>query len=74
MHARLKCCDDRFAANLQDTFHKLDCVTKNAVANSARFAGRKQFQSEINVAQLVSHRNVRWMISDDQIFSSFKKK
>ena len=72
MHARLKCCDDRFAANPQYIFHALNWIEQNAVASSVHFAERKQFQSEINVGQLVNHDNVRRMISDDQIFSSFK--
>ena len=32
----------------------------------------KQFQSEVNAGQLVNQDNVRRMISDDQIFASFK--
>ena len=72
VHARLKCCDDRFAANPQYIFHALDWIERNAVASSVHFAERKQFQSEISVGQLVNHNNVRRMISDDQIFSSFK--
>ena len=72
VHARLKCCDDRFASNPQNIFHALDWMEKNAVASSVHFAERKQFQSEISVGQLVNHSNVRRMISDDQIFSSFK--
>ena len=72
MHARLKCCDDRFTANLQYIFHALDWTERGAVASSVHFAQRKQFQSKISVGQLVNHDNVRRMISDDQIFSSFK--
>ena len=69
VHARLKCCDDRFAANPQYIFHALDWIERNAVASSFYFAERKQFQSEIRVGQLVNHDNVRRIISDDQIFS-----
>ena len=72
LHTRLKCCDDRFAANPQYIFHALDWIERNAVASSFHFAERKQFQSEISVGQLVNHSNVRKMISEDQIFSSFK--
>ena len=72
VHTRLKCCDDRFASNPQYIFHALDWIERNAVASSVHFAERKQFQSEISVGQLVNHSNVRRMISDDQIFSSFK--
>ena len=72
MHATLKCCDDRFAANPQYIFHALNWIKRNTVVSSVHFAERKQFQSEINVVQLVNHDNVRRMISDDQIFSSFK--
>ena len=72
MHTRLKCCDDRFASNPQYIFHALDWIERNAVASSVHFAERKQFQNEISVGQLKNHNNVRRMISDDQIFSSFK--
>ena len=72
MHARLKCYDDSFAANLQHIFHALDWIKRNAIASSVQFAKRKQFQSEISVGQLVNHDNVRRMISDDEIFCSFK--
>ena len=30
---------------------------KNALARSVHFVGKKQFQSEINVGQLVNHNN-----------------
>ena len=53
VHARLKCCNDRFAANPQYIFHALDWIQRNVFASSVRFAERKQFQSEINVGQLV---------------------
>ena len=72
MHARLACCDDRFAANPQYIFHTLNWIERNAVASLVHFAERKQFQREIDVNQLVNHDNVRRMMSDDQIFSSFK--
>ena len=72
VHARLKSCDDRFAANPQYIFHALDWIERNAVASSVYFAERKQFQSEISVGQLVNLDNVKRVISDDQIFSSFK--
>ena len=74
VHARLKFCDDRFASNPQYIFHALDWIGRNAVASSVHFAERKQFQNEISVSQLVNHNNVRRMISDDQIFSSFKNR
>ena len=71
VHARLKCCDDRFASNPQNIFHALDWMEKNAVASSVHFAERKQFQSEISVGQLVHHSNVRRMISDESDFLLF---
>ena len=69
MHPRLKSWDDRFAATPQYILYALDWIERNAVASSAE---RKQFQSEINVGQLVNFDNGRRMILDDQIFSSFK--
>ena len=74
VYASLKCCDDRFAATPQYIFHRLDWIEINAVASSVNFAERKQFQREINVDQLVNCDNVRKIISDDQIFSSFKNR
>ena len=76
MHARLKCCDDRFTANLQYMyiFQALDWMERNAVASLVHFAERKQFLSEISVDQFVNHNHLRRMISNDQIFSSFKNR
>ena len=64
--------DDRFAAYLEYIFRALDWIERNAVASSIHFAERKQCQSVINVVQLVSQYSVRKMISDYQIFFSFK--
>ena len=72
MLTRLKCCDNRFSTNPQYIFHLLDWIERHAVTSSVHFAERKQFQSEINVGQLVNLKNIRKIISDDQIFSSFK--
>ena len=72
IHARLKCCDDRFASNPQYIFQALDWIERNAVASSIHFTERKLFQSDIKVGELVNKDNIRRMISDDQIFASFK--
>ena len=74
MHTRLKCCDDRFASNSQYIFHALDWIERNAVAGSIHFAERKQFQSDISVGKFMNKDTVKRMISDDQIFSSFKNR
>ena len=63
---------NRFVANPQYIFHAVDLIERIVVVSSVHFAERKQFQSEINVDQLVNHDNVRRMISDYQTFSSFK--
>ena len=72
MHARLKCCDDRFASNSQYIFHALDWIERNAVASFIHFAERKQFKRDISVGQLMNKDTVKRMISDDQIFTLFK--
>ena len=64
--------DDRFESNPQYIFHALDWIERNAVASSIHFAERKQFQDDISAGQLVNTNNVRRLISDDQIFASFK--
>ena len=69
VHARLKCCDDRFASNSQYIFHALDWIERNAVASFIHFAERKQFKSDISVGQLMNKDTVKRMISDDQIFT-----
>ena len=74
VHARLKCCDDRFASNSQYIFHALDWIERSAVASSIHFAERKQFQSDISVGQLMNKDTVTRMISDYQIFSLFKNR
>ena len=50
---------------------KVERIKRKGDASSAHFAELKQFQSEINVGQLMNHDNIR-MISDDQISSSKK--
>ena len=72
VHTKLKCCHDRFTSNSQYIFHALDWIERNAVASSVHFAERKQFQNDISVGQLMNEDTVKRMISDDQIFSSFK--
>ena len=74
MHTKLKCCDDRFASNPQCIFHALDWIEKSVVASSVHFTEKKQFQSEINLGQVANHNNARRMMTDDQIFSSFKNR
>lgn len=43
VHARLKCCDDRFASNPQYIFQSLDWIERTAIAASIHFADRKQY-------------------------------
>ena len=73
VHARLKYCNDRFASNPQYIFHALDWIERKLLLQ-AQFILLKgnNFKVKINVGQLVNHNNIRRMISDDQIFSSFK--
>ena len=72
-HARLKYCDDRFASNPQYLFTMLDFVEKNAVGSAIHFIQRKQFQSEITAEELRDKSHVSKMITDNQMFPSFKK-
>lgn len=57
--ARLKCCDDGYAANPHLIFHALDQIKRNAVVSPVYFAERKQNSKQI-------------MMFNDQIFSSLK--
>ena len=42
------------------------------MASSIHFAETKQFQGDINAGQLINQDNIRRIISDDEIFASFK--
>ena len=68
----MKDLDDRFSSNPKYIFLALDWIERTVLASSIHFTQRKQFQSNINVGQLVNSDNIRRMISDDQIFASFK--
>lgn len=72
VQARLKCSDNRFASNPQYLFSVLDWVEKTAAASTVNFTQRKQFQSDLNVGNLLNHSSVQRMISDDQLYASFK--
>ena len=61
-----------FATNPQYIFQSLYWIDRNAVANTIHSTERKQFQTDVNVGQLVHQDNVKHMISEDQIFASFK--
>ena len=52
MHARLKCCDDRFASNSQHVLHAIDWIERNPVASSIHFAEKKN-QSDISVDRVI---------------------
>ena len=53
-------------------FSVLDWVEKTAIASTVNFTQRKQFQSDLNVGQLLNQNNVQKMMSDDQLYASFK--
>ena len=61
VHVRLKGCDDRFISNSQYVFHSIDWIERNAVASSIHLAEKKQFQSDINVSQLMNKDTVKRM-------------
>ena len=72
LHARLKSSDDRFASDPQYIFQGLHWIESTNVQSAISFAQKKHFQSEISAGQLVNTDNVKRMISDDQIYHSFK--
>ena len=69
VHARLKCCDDRFAANPQYIFHALEIVLKEMLLQAWFILLKgKEIESEINVGQLINYVDIRRIIWDNQIF------
>ena len=69
MHARLECCDSRFAANLQCILYALDWIEVNAVASSVQIAERKEFHSKWNQCGSISES--RQCKKDDTWWSDF---
>ena len=72
IHSRLKNCDKRYSENPQYIFYCLDWLEKEIVNSTKQFVQRKQYQSDISAGQLMNVDHVRNMISDDQIYASFK--
>ena len=70
MHARLKCCDDRFASNSQYVLHAIDWIERNPVASSIHFPEKKKKkkknQSDISVDKLMNKETRKRVIYDDQ--------
>ena len=72
VHARLKCCDSRFASDPRYIFFALDWLEKEAITNAINFTERKYKQSVFTVGQLQNSDNVKKFISDDEMFAVFK--
>lgn len=62
VHVRLKFSINRSATNPQYIFNAFDLIERS-VTGLVHLAERKEFQSELNVDQLVNHNNVKKMIS-----------
>ena len=72
IHSKLKNKDKRYSESPQYIFYCLDWLEKEIIFSTKQFVQRKQFQSDINVGQLVNVDNVRNLISEDQLYASFK--
>ena len=72
IHSRLKNCNKKYSENPQYLFYCLDWLEKEVVNSTKQFVLRKRFQSDISVSQLTNVDSVKNMISDDQLYASFK--
>ena len=72
IHARLKCCDSRFASDPQYIFFMLDLLEREALSNAINFSERKCKQSSITVGQLRNPDSLKRLISDDELYAIFK--
>ena len=72
LHTRLKSCDPRFASNVEYIFYGLDWKERVSIMNAISFSERKYKQSNISVAQLRNPEHVKKMISENELFATFK--
>ncbi|GAB1600976.1 hypothetical protein Ahia01_000375800, partial [Argonauta hians] len=71
-HARLKCCDGRFASNYQYIFNTLHLIEARAVASTITIAQRKSYQGDISASKLINKDGITNLLTEDQIFAQFK--
>ena len=71
LHSILKNKDKRYSENPQYIIYCLDWLEKEIVFSTKQFVQRKQFQSDINVRQLMNEDNVRNLFSEDQLYAAF---
>ena len=70
---RMKGSDPRFACDNRYPFVALDIVEKEAIHKAVNFSHQKAKNTEITVGQLRNAEFVKKMISDQEMFSVFKK-
>ena len=71
--SRVKCRDKRFAEDSRYIFFATDWVERDAIHNSICFSQRRAKQQDITVGQLKNSEYVKKLISDDEMYSIFKK-
>ena len=70
---RLKSSDPRFACDNRYSFMAMDIVDRDAIHKAITFSHQKAKNSDLSVGQLRNPRIVKKMMSDQEIYSSFKK-
>ena len=71
--SRVKCKDSRFAADSRYVYFAMDWVERDAVHNSITFSQRRSKQINATAGQLRNAENVKKFISDDEMYTIFKK-
>ena len=70
---RLKCCDSRFASDPQYIFGLLNWVERETVYSTINFVERKRKCGPSKAADVQNNSTFKSLISDAEIFASFKK-
>ena len=71
--SRVKSKDSKFASDPRYVYFATDQIQRDAIHNSINFSQRKSKNVDISAGQLKDPQNVRKMISDEEMFTLFKK-
>ena len=64
---------DLLASDLKHIFQVLEWIERKAVASTAHFTERKQFQTNVTVGCLQNQENVMHVVTNDQVLASFRR-
>ena len=72
IHARLKCCDNRFSSDPQYVFQCLNWIEEEIVRSTISLVERKRKQNSWTIRDIQNPSVVQELITDAEIYASFK--